>query len=90
MCITMNDGKNALPQYSDNKQSHGVDDSVTTHPCEHVPYESLAAWMAIDAVTPILAGEQHPPMATFIASPTFAEAVDHCVRVSAAIALIHH
>lgn len=87
MCITL-EGKNALAQYSDSKRCHGYEHHEVQPACEHVPFDALVAWNGLDSVTPILAGEQYPPMASFIAAPTMAEAVSHAIRVTRAIALI--
>lgn len=81
----MYDTDNCLPQYADSKRASDRDVDLA---CERVPFRLMVEWNGLDTTGPILAGEQHPPMATYIAAPTMAEAVSHTIRVTNAIALI--
>lgn len=78
---------NALTQYDDSKRAHDYD-AYEPPDCELLPIGVLAAWQAIDHTTPILAGDQYPPMASFLAAPSMHEAVIHCLRVSNALAAL--
>lgn len=83
---------NSLPQYTHSKRSRADEwdyrDMEVPHPCELVPFDLLVRWNALDTTTPILSGEQHLPMATYIAAPTMREAVAHVLSVSNALAAI--
>lgn len=79
--------KNSLPQYDHHKRCEydgwGAGDVPA---CEQVPFDLLVAWQGLNTTGPILDGDQHPPMASFIAAPSMAEAVDFTVRVTRALA----
>lgn len=73
------------PQYHDSKISTlwvTPSSKVITNACEEVPFDLSRQWSHVDFTTPTLAGTQVPPMATYLAAPTMADAVRHTVRVA--------
>lgn len=70
-------------QYTDSKISRN-----RKHACEQVPHDLHRAWAFIDWVSPSIMETQVPPMATYLAAPTMADAVAHTVRVARIIAII--